>query len=105
MCLGVFIIIGIEDDVQETNLILNIENIENENHDNNIPIEIIENSKTLYNEGIDFEIIDLININDVDSVLNRNCNTADKLLQGLSENIETEQSSNSSLLLFSGKIT
>ena len=103
MFLCIFINIGVEDNVEETNLILNTENIQNENnHDNNIPIEIIENSETLYNENIDFEIIDLINLNNVDFVLNHNFNTADKLLEESSENIETEQSNNSSLLHFKG---
>lgn len=42
-----FLNVGIEANNQETNLILNIENIENDNHDINIPIEMIENSETL----------------------------------------------------------
>lgn len=37
----VFVNIRVEGNVQETNLILNMEN---DNHDINIPIEIVENS-------------------------------------------------------------
>lgn len=80
----------VEESNVETNLILNIENI-NDNHDINIPIEIVENSRMLYNESIDYEIINLINIDNVDS--NCNFDTGNKLLEGPSENIETLQSS------------
>lgn len=91
-----FINVGIEANNQETNLILNIDNIENDNHDINILIEMIENSETLYNESIDCEIIDLTNINNVD--LNFNFDIINKSLEELAEHIETQQSSNNNLL-------